>query len=195
MKLKRTSFVAFLLCAVMLLGIGFATLTDNLFIGGEASLSTTQSQAKFDAGVYFSDACVWDGTLKEKVEDTVDSAVVGQTNPDSASFEVKSLGLANQSVMFKFTIINESLQANAIITLDEGYPTTNNGGYFDIKFTNQADGDDMEGEIVCPAATSAEEFGTVDVYVVVTLNKSPLAELTAAFNVNITATAQDKDNA
>ena len=190
MKLKRTSFVAFLLCAVMLLGIGFATLSDNLFIEGEASLTTTQSQAKFDAGVYFSDACVWDGT--QKVEDTVDSAVVGQTNPDSASFAVKSLGLANQSVMFKFTITNESLQANAIITLDEGYPTTNNEGYFDIKFTNQADGSDMSGEIVCPAATSAEAFGTVDVYVVVTLKKSPLDNLSAAFNVNITATAQDK---
>jgi hypothetical protein len=50
----------------------------------------------------------------------------------------------------------------------------------------------MSGEIVCPAATSAEVFGKVDVYVVVRLKKSPLENLSAAFNVNITATAKDK---
>ena len=53
MKKRRIAIVSFLMLAVLVMGIGFAALTDNLFIKGEANLETTVAQPIFDSKVYF----------------------------------------------------------------------------------------------------------------------------------------------
>ena len=54
MKNRRTVVVAFLLVAVMLLGIGYASLTDTLTIIGNAHIDLDTTNKTFDEKVYFS---------------------------------------------------------------------------------------------------------------------------------------------
>lgn len=179
MKTKRITFVAFLIAALMMLTIGFAALTDDLFVNGTANIGTTQSSEAFDQKVYFSDAEVVNGGAG-------DSASVGTTDPDTASFHVESIGLANQSVTFKFTIKNESTQANAIITIDENNPIINNTDMFKVEYM------DAEGNVLDHEDTlTCEVSKTVSFLVKVTLKASPLDEVRGVFNINLTATAEN----
>ena len=167
------------------MGIGFAALTDNLFIKGEATLATTSAQTDFDADVYFNAAEVVAGTGGTNTA-TPDSAVVGSTDKDSATFYVKSLGKKDETVTFKFTIQNDSTEFDAKITLDTGYPTTTDDANFYITYSIEAGVAENEGEIICKASN------TVDVYVTVKLLNTPSENMSAAFNVNLTATSQPK---
>ena len=183
MKKRGIIIASFLLLAVLVMGVGFAALTDNLFIKGEATIATTSAQSNFDEDVYFiaadEYACTGSNT-------TTDSAVVGATDKDSATFYVKSLGNQGEQVTFVFTIKNESTEFDASISLDTGFPSNTNTEYFTVTYSIEADGVANTGPIVCAAG------GTVDVYVTVVLNKSPSENVTAAFNVNLTATSQPK---
>ena len=183
MKKRRIVIVSFLLIAVLTMGIGYAALTDNLFIKGEATLSTTSAQTNFDEDVYFSaaDVVVSHGTNTS----TPDSASVGSTDKDSVTFYVKSLGNKDEDVQFIFTIKNDSTEFDAKITLDTGFPTTTDANNFTITYSTKADSTDT-AEIVCKAGQS------VNVYVTVTLKNSPSENQSAAFNVNLTATSAPK---
>ncbi len=192
MKNRRTVIASFLLIAVLVMGIGYAALTDNLFIKGEATLATTSAQSNFDEDVYFVEKI--DGVTVTKELDctganattTPDSVVIGATDPDSATFYVKSLGNKGEFVVFQFTIKNDSQEFDAKITLDAGFPTTTDATNFTITYSTQATGDPLTGEITCAAG------GTVTVYVKVVLNNTPSENMTAAFNVNLTATSAPK---
>ena len=54
MKNRKTVVVAFMLCAVMLLGVGYAALSDVLDIQGTAQVTQGNAQNAFDGDVYFS---------------------------------------------------------------------------------------------------------------------------------------------
>ena len=185
MKNRRIVIVAFMLIAVLVMGIGYSALTDNLFIKGEASLITTSAQSNFDEDVYFSAATVVEKTGSNYVAGTTeDSAVIGSTDNDSATFYVKTLGNKDEYVTFKFTITNNSAEFDASIALDTGYPQTTNSA-FTITYSTDADSV-VTDNITCAAG------GTVDVYVTVTLNNTPSENTTSAFNVNLTATSAPK---
>lgn len=191
MKNRRTVIASFLLIAVLVMGIGYAALTDNLFIKGEATLATTAAQSNFDEDVYFVEKI--DGVTVTKEFEcngtntaTPDSVVIGATDKDSATFYVKSLGNKGEYVVFQFTIKNDSEEFDAKITLDAGFPTTTDANNFTITYSTQATGDPVTGEVVCKAG------GTLTVYVKVVLNNTPSENMTAAFNVNLTATSAPK---
>lgn len=184
MKKRRLVITTFLLLAVLVMGIGYAALTDNLFIKGEATLATTSAQSNFDEDVYFTTATVVSGTGGTNTG-TPDSASIGATDKDSATFYVKSLGNANESVQFKFTIQNDSTEFDANITLDTGYPTTTDATNFTITYSIASDAAN-DAAIVCAAGD------TVEVYVTVLLKNTPMENQSAAFNVNLTATSVPK---
>ena len=185
MKTRRIAIASFLLVAVLVMGIAYAALTDNLFIKGEASLATTSAQVNFDEDVYFQDADVKTGTGGTNTS-TPDTVSIGQTDPDSATFYVKSLGNAGESVTFWFTIKNDSTEFDAEVSLDANYPTTTVPEMFDITYSIVDDGPANEGPIDVKAGQTAT------VYVTVVLKATPQANQTAAFNVNLTATSKDK---
>ena len=56
MKNRKFVVVAFLLVAVMLLGVGYAALTDTLIIIGNAHIDLDTANKTFDEKVYFSAA-------------------------------------------------------------------------------------------------------------------------------------------
>lgn len=180
MKKRRTVIAAFLLLAVMVMGIGFANLTDNLSINGEASLATNAAQEHFNEFVTFTDAQLVSTTGTSGVDDTFG---VGQNDPDSAHFGVKSLGLAGQVAVFKFQITNAHTEFDASISLDAA-PVNNNTEFFTVTYSVEENVVN-EGPIDCPASSS------VWVYVTVTLLKSPQVNTSASFTINMTATSDD----
>ena len=184
MKNRRTILVTFLILAALVMGAAYAALTDNLFIKGEATLATTSAQTNFDEDVYFTTAAVASTTGTNTA--TADSAVIGQTDKDSATFYVKSLGQADEKVTFSFVIKNTSTEFDAEVSLDTGYPTTTNTTLFTITYSIVNDGTVNEGPITVAAG------GTATVYVTVLLKASPTENSTAAFNVNLTATSAPK---
>ena len=185
MKNRRTVIASFLLIAVLVMGIGYAALTDNLFIKGEATLATTSAQTNFDDDVYFVEAHELRCTGGNK-NTTPDSVVIGTTDKDSATFYVKSLGNKGEYVVFSFVIKNDSAEFDAKITLDAGFPTTTDADNFTITYSTEDSETPVTGEVVCKAG------GTLTVYVKVVLKNTPSENMTAAFNVNLTATSAPK---
>lgn len=191
MKKRRIVVVSFILVAALVMGIAYASLADNLFIKGEANVSTTVAQQEFDADVRF----ITEGT--GKVEGTGGTAAVptdkeetvkiGSTDPDSATFYVYTLGKQNESVTFSVAIKNDSTEFDAVVTLDTGYPTTTNNKFKIEYSTDKTFPTEPVTEITCKAG------GTATVYVRVTLVESPEENTTSAFNVNLTATSKPKE--
>lgn len=180
MKNRRIVIVAFLLVAVLVMGIGYAALSDNLFIKGEATLAATSAQASFEDDIYFKEVSVKSTTGTAGKDDTI---AIGATDNDSATFHIYSLGQKDEVVVFKFTIANDSTEFDAVVSLDSGFPTTTDSTNFTITYSIADDGTVNEGPITCPKSS------TVDVYVTVLLKNSPTENQTAAFNVNLTATS------
>ncbi len=168
MKNRKFIIVAFVLISVMVIGIGYAALTDIFIMDGNAVVNQTKENTVFDENIYISNAVV-NGSGTSGVADT---ASTDSTNPDKASFTVKSLALEGEEPTFVFTIKNDSdfdaTIANTVCTVD-------NSEYFSVAATVPTD----------PICYSQ---GTLDVTVTVTLIKALTTEQTANITVNYTAT-------
>ena len=180
MKNRKKIIVAFMLCAVMLLGIGYAALTDNLTITGEATVKAEAAQNQWEQDIYFLSATaptVGGTPATTGTSGIADTAAVGTSNNDSASFEVKSLIRKGEKATFVFTIKNDgNTEYDANITVDSGYPTNTNETYFDVTYDY--------GTSIVPVG------GTLDITVTVELINDPVENLTAAFTLNLTATSE-----
>ena len=184
MKKRRIAIASFLMLAVLVMGIGFAAVADNLNITGAARVTSDQTATVFDEKVYFSAAV--EETLADGIKGTSGQAntiEITGAQKDAVEFHVYSLALINQQAKFKITIKNESKQYDAIIALDAGQPTNNMGDKISISYETE-DGDDKN--IICPAE------GSIDVFVTVELLCSPDTTLDASFTCNLTATSTAK---
>ena len=113
MKAKRLTIVAFLLCAIMVLGAGYATLTDSLQISGTAD--ATPPQQVFIT--YAQDKGVGDGsaTVNNYYLTTLSSKVtLTNENSSTATIQVTVFNNANQVYAF-----------NAVKYLSEAYSNEN----------------------------------------------------------------------
>ncbi|MBO5270056.1 MAG: hypothetical protein J6B77_04670, partial [Clostridia bacterium] len=82
MKNRKTVVVAFLLLAVMLLGVGYAALTDVLDITGSADVNQSAAEEAFNEDIFFSAAVA---------NDAGNTASVNADNNDKASFTANNL--------------------------------------------------------------------------------------------------------
>ena len=105
MKNRKTIIVAFMLLACMLLGVGYAALTDTLTIAGQANVTTGESSDEFKEDIYF----------KSANATAPDTATV-LTDNNRASFTVNSLSLDGDTATFTFVIANES-EHNATVAI------------------------------------------------------------------------------
>lgn len=186
MRNRKNVIVAFVLVAVMLMAVGFAALTDNLIIAGEANANTSSAQSKWEEDIYFSSAKVLDGRdgtedLTTGTSGTLDEASVGTSNNDHANYKVKSLAVKGEKAVFEFTIQNDHEDYDAKVTIDTGYPTSTNEDYFTV--TYEYDGQPNADNFVVPAG------GSKVVRVTVTLDRDPDTNLSAQFTLNLTATS------
>jgi hypothetical protein len=120
----------------MLLGVGYAALSDTLDITGSADVNQTAAEEAFNEDVYFS-AALANPVAGETGSGTppksgINTASVNADNNDKASFTVNSLKGQGDTATFTFTIVNKGdVDATVTPVLNASLGNTN-PTYFDI---------------------------------------------------------------
>lgn len=177
MKKRRTAIIAFLLCACLAIGAGYAAVTDSLHVSGTANYKTTGATESFDAKVYFAEA------VADKTDNTITIDGTTGDDADKARFTISSLQLKDDTAVFTLTIHNKSLEYDAKVTVDAGYPSSTNDVFFAITTNISAEG------LIIPRATSESAPGSATFTVTVSLKATPLVETMASFVLDLTAEA------
>lgn len=183
MKNRKIVIVAFLLVAMMLLGVGYAALTDELTITGELQADTSVSQGEFDADIYFSAAAiVTDGTGNNAVAQILDGR-------DDAKVVATHFTTAGQEIVAKFTITNDSPEFASILT-----PSTlvvTNEAAHDPVFTVTWSWSDRETDTGDYTLMPGE---SKDLWVTITLDETPTEIHKATFKVTFAGEQVDPDS-
>lgn len=178
MKNRKFVVVAFLLVAVLLLGVGYAALTDTLTIIGNAHIDLDQANITFDEKVYFSAAAATSTTGTGTVDD------VASYTADDATFTANKLATVGQQSVFTFTIKNDS-NVDAVISVNPtklsgaANPSNSNTEKFTVEYTYPQ------------GTTIAKNGGTITVVVTVTVKEPVTAATSATFGIELTATSVD----
>lgn len=108
MKNRKTVVVAFLLVAAMLLGVGYAALSDTLYVNGTFNLSAEDADNSFEKEIFFTDERVVDSGTGDTA-DTIDIGVDddGDTD-DEIIFTVDSLAIVGEKAVFEYRIQNDN---------------------------------------------------------------------------------------
>ena len=180
MKNRKTVIVAFMLCAVMLLGVGYAALTDTLDINGSADVNVSALNAEFEEDVYFSAAVA---------NETGNTASINQDNNDKASFSAKTLKAKGDTVTFTFTITNKSAHDVVITPKLNATQGNTNEEYFKIT-------SDWNGAAKTVAATTdASNPSTITYTVTIELIKDATDTIYGSFLVELVAVADNSATA
>lgn len=166
---NRKSLIAVLLVAVMLLGIGYAALTDTLDITGSADVNQSAAEEAFNEDIYFSAAVA---------NEDGNTASVNADNNDKASFTAKTLKGKGDKVTFTFTIKNDGDVAATVTPKLNASLGNTNPEYFSLT-------SDWNGESEVLAANSEITYTLT-----VELLKTPTETIAASFLIELTAVAE-----
>ena len=170
MKNRRNLIVAFLLCACLIVGIGYAALTDTLDINGTADVNQSAAEEAFNEDIYFSAAVA---------NQEGNTASVNGDNNDKASFTANTLKGKGDKATFTFTIKNNG-DIDAKIT-----PKLNDaqGNTLPEYFTITSDWD---------GATKDLKAGTeLNYTITVELTQTPTETISGSFLVEFKAVSVD----
>ena len=184
MKKRRFAIVAFLMAAVMTIGIGYAAATTYLNIGGTGTVTQENGQNAFSENVIFSNVTSYtddpsddkDISYTASIEDNKKSAIFGSSN-------FKHVG---DHFEITYTIENKNT-TTAYVSFDTSVTANTLPGTFDFTYTfDNATGD---GEVATDAKTGAiAANGKIDVIVTVALKVNVTVKTDASFSVRIVAT-------
>ena len=169
MKNRRNVVIAFMIVAVMLLGIGYAALSDTLDITGSADVNQSAAEEAFNEDVYFSAA------VANEVGNT---ASVNADNNDKASFTAATLKGKGDKVTFTFTIKNDGDVAAVVTPKLNASLGNTNPEYFSIT-------SDWAGESRTLAAHSEITYTLT-----IELLKTPTETISGSFLVELVAVAE-----
>lgn len=178
MKNRKIVVVAFLLIAVLLLGVGYAALTDTLTIIGNAHIDVDTANKTFDERIYFSDAKATSSTGTGTTADTASFTA------DDATYTANKLAIKGEMSVFTFTIKNDS-NVDAVISVNttklsgDTNPSNSNTQKFTVEYS-YPDG-----------MTIAKNGGTITVVVTVTLKDVVTSATSATFGIELTATSKE----
>lgn len=167
MRNRKTVVVAFLLVAVMLLGVGYAALTDVLDITGSADVNQSAAEEAFNEDIYFTAAVA---------NQTGNTASVNADNNDKASCTANTLKGKDDTATFTFTIKNDG-DLDAIIT--PSISSNTNAAYFAIS-------SDWAGQ-----AKTLNAGKTLTYTVTVKLTETPTQTISGSFIIELTAVSGD----
>ena len=167
MKKRRSVVIAFLLIAALLMGIGYAALTDVLDITGSADINQSAAEDSFNEDIYFSAAVAnQDGN----------TASVNKDNNDKASFTANTLKGKGDKATFTYTIVNEG-DLDAVVT--PAISSNTNQTYFKIY-------SDWDGQ---PKTLTAG--GSVTYTVTIELIETPTETISGSCIIELTAVSVD----
>ena len=182
MKNRKIVVIAFLVVAVMLLGVGYAALTDTLTIIGNAHIDIDKANATFDEKIYFS---VAEPVSSTGTGTTADVAGFTPDAPDDATFTVNKLAVVGEKSVFRFVITNDS-NVDAKITIAPkklsgvDNPSNTNTDKFTVEYAYETD---SEGNIIVES-----NGGTTEIIVTVTVKNPVTSATSASFGIEYTAT-------
>ena len=187
MKNRKTVVVAFMLVACLVIGVGYAAVTNVLDIQGSISVSATAAEKQFNEDIYFEG--VVDNT-NAAVASITDSATYGYTanintnNNDKAQFTVTGIEKTDDFVTITYRIKNDSEHEATVslktITNTNGSAQGNGTGDFGFSYYFGTEG--VETDTIAVG-------GTVDVTVKVSLDSQLTAAATASFVIELNVTA------
>ena len=151
----------------MLLGIGYAALTDVLDITGSADVNQSAAEEAFNEDIYFSAA---------QANETGNTASVNADNNDKASFTANTLKGAGDKATFTFTIVNDG---DLDATVTPSISSNTNPTYFDIY-------SDWNGQ-----PTTLVAGGSVTYTVTMELRETPTETISGSCIIELTAVAVD----
>ena len=166
MKNRKSIVVAFMLFAVMLLGVGYAALSDTLDITGSADVNQSAAEEAFNEDIYFSAAVA---------NEAGNTASVNADNNDKASFTVNTLKGKNDKATFTFTIKNTGDVDAAITPKLNATLGNTNPEYFDVS-------SDWDG-----ATKTLAAGGEITYTVTVELIKTPTTTIAGSFLIELEA--------
>lgn len=166
MKNRKTIVASFLVAAALMLGVGYAEVSDVLVINGTADITAEGAQSAFNADVYFSAA---------EADHDDDIAEIG-TDHDMATFTAASLTGKGDKASFTFTITNAG-DVNAEVTprLKADGSGNTQPEWFNIY-------SDWNG-----TAQPLNAGDEIDYTVTVELLKTPTTAITGSFHIELTA--------
>ncbi len=175
MKNRRIAIIAFVLVAVMAIGVGYAAISDQL--GITATLGAN-SGANFEDNVHWSDAAA---VITASGDSSKVSAEAGAGTVDAVPYDEKDLltvevdngALVNKddTVVIKKNIVNDSdLDATVAVDVDE---KSNTNFKVNVALSN----------------ANLAAGGEVTVTITITLVEASIDDMTGSFNFVITATA------
>ena len=167
MKNKKKVVVAFLLVAVMLLGVGYAALTDVLDITGSADVNQSAAEEAFNEDIYFSAAVA---------NETGNTASINADNNDKASFTANTLKGKGDKATFTYTIQNDG-DLDALIT--PAISSNTNTAYFAVS-------SDWAGQPKTLAAGASITYT-----VTIELIETPTATISGSCIIELTAVSVD----
>lgn len=168
MKNRKTLVVSFLLVVALLLGVGYASLSDLLDITGTAGVDQSAAEASFNEDIYFSAAVA---------NDSGNTASVNADNNDKASFTCSTLKGKGDTATFTFTIVNKG-DLDAEVT--PSIATNTKSDYFKIS-------SDWQGQPKVIAAGTMETTYTVTVE----LLNTPTDTIGGSFLIELNAVSVD----
>lgn len=185
MKNRKTVVVAFLLVAIMILGVGYAALSDTFVLNGNATVSKDSATDAFNEDVVLL-GIVTSGTGDGAtvVSDVTDIATYGYTAScnvaqDTASYHVYSLKGAGDTKTITFRVKNNGDVPANLVVAASGADTNNNTEYFTVTYS-----------LAAGSSTTLAAGAYIDVIVTVTLNKTPTADTGATGTFTFTFVAE-----
>ena len=115
MKKRRTAIIAFLLCACLCIGAGYAAATDSLVVNGAANIAAATPE-DFNLDVFFTDNISKSTTGTSGTED-VAALDASDTSKDTVTITVNSLKTVGEIATFNFEIENSGAETNSTVSL------------------------------------------------------------------------------
>ncbi len=188
MRNRKTVIVAFMLVAVMLMAVGYAALTTDLHIGGNATINADQAQSEFDTLIKFDDVKPTD-IETAGTSGSVD--VITKTADKSMDLGVNSLALKDETATFTFRVLNYSdhdcIASIETLKIMGNVLTATGGVYTDSWIEATVAWEDATLE----AATDASTPGMATFEITFKLRQNPTEQVVRSINITIDATTND----
>ncbi len=181
MRNKKIILVAFILCAAMVIGVGYATLSTTLTIDGIAAIKTDGAMTEYDGDVTFQSAT---GGV------TGVDAVTIPTGGKTATITVDSLKVAGDSVTFEFVVQSTSQFESTVSIKDiKVANTTTNPATAGLITTGESEWLDVTATWADDTIEAGSEStpSTVKLTVTIKLNKTPTEAINRTLQILIGA--------
>ena len=159
MKNRKIVIVAFLLIAVLIVGVGYAALSAHLTIDGVASYNQQAAVDGLEGDLVFSDGKVIASGSAASATNVDEATVIEEDGKTVAKFTVKTLATTEEVVTFQYTLTNTN-PADVVLNIEPQHESGKaNPTYFQDNFFEFSSIKVFADEDAVAAGTGTELLG------------------------------------